>query len=64
MLVIRRKQDESFVIFLGNKKVEVFVTDIDFNSVQLGIDADKDVFVLRRELVDRDKERALSQSVD
>jgi carbon storage regulator CsrA len=64
MLVLRRRQNESFIIFLGNKKVEVFVKVIDFNTVQVGIEADKDVYVLRRELVDKDRERALSQSID
>jgi carbon storage regulator CsrA len=54
MLVLRRRENESFVIFSGNKEIEVYVTEIDDNSVQIGIEADKDVTVFRREIVDKD----------
>lgn len=54
MLVLRRRENESFVIFSGNKEIEVYVTEIYDNSVQIGIEADKDVTVFRREIVDKD----------
>ena len=54
MLVLRRRENESFVIFSGTKEIEDYVTEIDDNSVQIGIEADKDVTVFRREIVDKD----------
>lgn len=53
MLIIRRKLDESFVIFSGDTRIEVFVTQIGKNSVKIGIDAGDDIDVYRRELVDK-----------
>lgn len=53
MLIIRRKQDESFVIFSGDTRIEVFVTQIGKNSVKIGIDAGDNIDIYRRELVDK-----------
>lgn len=53
MLIIRRKLDESFVIFSGKDQIEVCVTEIDKNSVKIGISAREGIEIFRRELVDR-----------
>lgn len=53
MLIIRRKIDESFIIFSGDTQIEVFVTEINKNSVKIGIDAGDNIDVFRRELVDK-----------
>lgn len=54
MLVLRRKQNESFIIFSGDKRIEVYVTEICPNTVQIGIEADHDINIFRKELVEKD----------
>ena len=48
MLVLTRKPDESIFI---NENVEVVVLGIQGNKVRLGIEAPKDVSILRREVI-------------
>jgi len=48
MLVLTRKPDESIFI---NENVEVVVLGIQGNKVRLGIEAPKDVSILRREII-------------
>lgn len=50
MLVLSRKKDESIVI--GNDEISITVIEIRGNKVRLGIQADKDVPVHRREVYD------------
>ncbi|HCW80815.1 MAG TPA: carbon storage regulator [Ruminococcaceae bacterium] len=52
MLVISRKKSESFLI--GNN-IEIIVTDIGSDRVELGIKAPKGVPILRRELLETEK---------
>jgi carbon storage regulator len=54
MLVLSRKQNEE--IQIGNG-IKVVVVDIGGGKVRIGIEAPKEVVVLRGELVDRDKQR-------
>lgn len=52
MLVLSRKTDESIILRVpGHEDIHLTVVRIDNrNKVRLGIDADKDVVVLRSEL--------------
>ncbi|MGM0533395.1 MAG: carbon storage regulator CsrA [Campylobacterota bacterium] len=64
MLILSRKLDESIII---GKDVEVKVISIDGSSVKLGIDAPKDVDIIREELFSAVKSsniEAGSQAVD
>lgn len=56
MLVLSRKQDEAIVIKRdGQSDIRITIVRIDNrNKVRVGIDADKDVTVLRSELDHRD----------
>jgi carbon storage regulator len=49
MLVLTRKIDQSIVIGDG---IEVVVTQIDGNTVKLGIKADKNIRILRSEVLE------------
>ncbi len=53
MLVITRRLGERF--FIGDD-ITITVTDIDYGKVRIGIEAPRDVSILREEL--RDKRRA------
>ncbi|MEO1784739.1 carbon storage regulator [Thermodesulfobium sp. 4217-1] len=53
MLVISRKTGQSFII---GDKITVTVVAIDKDVVKIGIDAAKDIKVLRSELVDKIKD--------
>lgn len=54
MLVLSRKRDEKILLQVNeNDKIELTVVRIDNNKVRLGIDADKNVTILRSELIDR-----------
>lgn len=52
MLIISRKSEETLVI---NGNVVVHILNIATNRVKIGIDAPKEVPVLRGELLDRDE---------
>lgn len=55
MLVLSRKQDEKLILRVpGREDIEVTIVRIDNrNKVRLGIEADKDVVVLRSELQEK-----------
>ncbi len=64
MLILSRKVDESIMI---GKDVEVKVISIDGSNVKLGIDAPKDVDIIRNELYTAVKDsniEAGSQNLD
>jgi carbon storage regulator CsrA len=52
MLVLSRKKDETIILHQkGQKDIKITVVRIDSkNKVRIGIEADKDVIVLRSEL--------------
>jgi carbon storage regulator CsrA len=56
MLVLSRKQGESILIDLNGKEVIVKVLRIctRTNQVRVGIEAEKDVSILRTEIIDRE----------
>jgi carbon storage regulator CsrA len=56
MLVLSRKKDETILLKKkGEKDIKITVVRIDNkNKVRIGIEADKDVAVVRSELLDRD----------
>jgi carbon storage regulator len=49
MLIITRKLQESFVIGDG---IEIFILDVQNDKVKIGINAPKEVSILRKELYD------------
>ncbi len=51
MLVLSRKRQEEIVLQLDEQTIRVRVVSIDGNRVRLGIEADKDVKILRAELL-------------
>lgn len=53
MLVLSRKRDEKILLKVGESEqtVELTVVRIDANKVRLGIEAGKDVTILRKELL-------------
>jgi carbon storage regulator CsrA len=52
MLVLTRRQEESIIIFCGDKKIELQITDLNFNTVKIAFEADTDVKIYRKELVE------------
>lgn len=57
MLVISRKAGEALVV--GN--VTIHVNEVRNDTARLAFDAPKDVKILRKELVDADKEREAAE---
>lgn len=55
MLVLSRKKDEKILLKTGDEEIELTVVRIDANKVRLGINASKEVTILRSELVDAPK---------
>jgi len=53
MLVVERKRSQSIVIDLNGARVEVALLSIGGSRVKIGVQADRDVIVLRKELLDR-----------
>lgn len=51
MLVLSRKKDEKILLQVGDNEIELTVVKIDANKVRLGINANEDVTILRKELV-------------
>ncbi len=52
MLVITRKQDESFLV---GDNVKISVVEISKDRVRIGIDAPKEIKIIRSELYDTEK---------
>ena len=55
MLTITRKQGESIIIKVGEEKIEVVVSSFRDRSVRLAINASDDVNILRKELLENEK---------
>lgn len=55
MLTITRKQGESIIIEVGEEKIEVVVSSFRDRSVRLAINASDDVNILRKELLENEK---------
>ena len=51
MLILSRKQNESFLIEGKEGKIEIIVTEISGGQVRLGIHAPKSYKILRQELI-------------
>lgn len=58
MLVLSRKKDESIIVRVpGHEDVKLTVVRVDnMNKVRIGVEADKDVVILRAELEESRKE--------
>lgn len=54
MLVLRRRKGEKLMIQAGGMDIEVSVLDIEKSNIKLGIQADKEVIVVRSELSGKD----------
>jgi carbon storage regulator len=50
MLVLSRKKDERIVLKVGDKNIEITVVRIESGRVRIGIEADSDVAIIRKEL--------------
>ncbi len=64
MLVITRKKEESILI---GENIEIAVIKLEDGSVKLGINAPKDVTILRKEVYERVKEenmKAMKSGLD
>lgn len=62
MLIISRKPGESIII---NDEIEVFILDAQKDKIRIGVNAPKDIKVLRKELYDTEKaNREASQSAN
>lgn len=55
MLVLARKKLEKIIITVGNRQVIITVTEIRGDRVRLGFDADRDIAIDRREVLDRQR---------
>ena len=58
MLVITRREGESIVLELGKERVEIAVHQVKNRQVRLRIGADDSVRVVRKELLEEEKENA------
>ena len=56
MLVLSRKKDEAIIVRIpGQEDIRLTVVRIDnMNKVRIGVDADKDVVILRAELDEKE----------
>ncbi|WP_242839688.1 carbon storage regulator [Desulfofundulus thermocisternus] len=54
VLVLTRKEEEAFII---DGRVKVVILQIEGNQVSVGIEAPKDVHIVRAELVEKDREQ-------
>ena len=57
MLVLTRKRDEKIIV---DDKIIITIVEIKPGSVRVGIEAPKDVKILREEVVDQDKHQSVS----
>ncbi len=57
MLILTRKKDESIII---DGKIEIKIIEIEDGKVKIGIDAPKDIDIIRKELYKRMQEENLA----
>lgn len=64
MLVLSRKKDETIIVRIpGREDIRLTVVRIDnLNKVRIGVEADKDVVILRSELDEKIQKEMASQS--
>lgn len=55
MLTITRKRGESIIIEVGEEKIEVVVSSFRDRSVRLAINASDNINILRKELLENEK---------
>ena len=62
MLVLSRKKDETIIVRIpGREDIRLTVVRIDnMNKVRIGVEADKDVVILRSELDEKIQKAAVS----
>lgn len=56
MLVLCRREKETIHIGSGPTKITIAVTKLEYGKVHIGIDAPRDVVILRGELLEQTKE--------
>ena len=58
MLVLSRKRDEKILLKIGDTDeiIEITVVRVEANKVRLGIEAGKNITILRSELTDKPQE--------
>lgn len=52
MLTITRRVGESFIIDTGSDIIEIIITELKGSNVRVGINADKKITILRKELTE------------
>ena len=53
MLVLTRKADEAIILTMpSGEQIDIIVTEVSRNQVRIGIDANKDVQVMREEMLE------------
>ena len=57
MLILTRKKDESIII---DGEIEIKIIEIEEGKVKIGIDAPKDIDIIRKELYERMEEENLA----
>lgn len=57
MLILTRKKDESIII---DGKIKIKIVEIEDGKVKIGIDAPKDIDIIRKELYERMQEENLA----
>jgi carbon storage regulator CsrA len=64
MLVLSRKVDESFYLYIPGRKNPIKVTNVkvEKGKARLGVEADTDITVVREELVGDEARRAAKKS--
>ena len=64
MLILTRKKDESIIL---NGNIEIKIIDIEDGKIKLGIEAPREVDIVRKELYDKVEEEnkaAISKKID
>jgi len=56
MLSLSRKKDQSIIILVDNKEIEIVVSHIAQSKVQLKIAADQSIKIYRKEMLEKIKE--------
>lgn len=55
MLSLSRKKDQSIILIVDNKEIEVVISSISQSKVQLRIAADQSVKIFRKEMLEKIK---------